>query len=73
MLTFAQAKEIVAQMQAANVPDNAEFAVRMLNGEKLELQRSFVVVGKNSEYNLDASEHWAEQVSEPNLALLKQA
>lgn len=72
MLTKGQVKEIIAQMDAGGVPDSVQFGVKMLNGDKVELQNSFSIVGKNSEFSIDASDHWAEQVAEAEGVYLKQ-
>ena len=72
-MTKGQLKSILANLEANEVPDSTEIAVRVLSGEKMVLNgNSFFSQGADAEVSLDAQNHWAAQVTEPEVIFLKQ-
>jgi hypothetical protein len=66
-------KAIIADMEAKGVPDSADLKIKMLDSNLIDINpNSYVVIGENADVSLDASDHWAGNVTEANAVFLKQ-
>lgn len=74
-MTKAQLKEIVAQLDALQVPDAAVVLLqRNIDNARMEIAPLvFKIEGQDAEFSIDASGHWAPAVSQANAVVLKEA
>lgn len=72
-MDFGKLKEIIGKLSALGIADDVPVKILMVNGEKAQLrQYAFRVEGQDADYDLDASNHFAAQVLQPAVVLLKQ-
>ncbi len=73
MMTKAQLKLIISEMDAKGLSDSAEIRVLMVAGGSIEInQNSFKVQLADSDYTLDASDHFAPTQNQGEAGFLKQ-
>lgn len=72
-MTKAQLKQILSEMDAKGLADSAEIRVGMVAGGSIELnQNSFKIQLADTDYTLDASDHFAPTEGQAAIGFLKQ-
>lgn len=74
-MTKLQLKELVAQLDALQVPDAAlvKFMKSVDNARHDIAPFVFKIEGQDAEYSVDAQGHWAPAVSQAHAVILKEA